>query len=220
MIDVKEILGDFKGGVAVWASAGDDMALAAMVQDALDAGVHLISCAPEAVGTLWPWLEKANVKIIPRFYCAAGVRDADMSELAMRINAAFKSGADGAQVFVRAADVEKFVAQIGVIRDDLFFNKMLTVGIDINEIGPFDWGVLFNALRRVRADGVMLALPRYDGDKSDFVGRIYAAMTAWDFDGELQLYCAAAPVPTAQAVRLIAAMQPKVEERTKIFVQG
>ncbi len=220
MIDVKEILEDFPGRVGCWAGVGDDMELAAVAQDALGMGVNLISCVPESVGTLWPWLEKVNVKIMPRFYCASGARDADMSDLAMRINTAFKSGADGAQVFVRMADVVTFVTQIGAIRDDLFFNKTLVIGVDINEVGPFDWPRLFQALRVVRANGLMLALPKFDGDNSDFVGRVYAAMTAWDFDGELQFYCGAAPTPIEQAARLVTVMQPNVASRTTFFVQS
>lgn len=220
MNDIKYILGDFAGSLAVWAAGGDDMDLAAMVQDALAADVRLLSCAPDSVGTLWPWLEKTGVKILPRFYCAAGVRDADMSDVVTRINTSFKAGAVGAVVFVRAADIEKFASQIGVVRDDLFFNKQMILGVDINEIGPFDWGRLFAALRRVRADGVMLALPSFDGDKSDFVGRMYAAMSAWDFDGALHLYCAGAGVPMEQATRLISAMRTDVAARTVIYLQG
>ncbi len=232
MIEIKEVLEEFSGSAsgttcasgatcaAVWASAGDDMELATVVQDALDAGVRLISCVPESVGTLWPWLEKTGVRIVPRFYCAAGVKDEDVSDLVMRINASFKSGADGAQVFVRAVDVDKFVAQIGVVRDDLFFNKDLIIGVDINEINPFDWPALFDALRRVRANGLMLVLPKFAGDASDFSGRVYAAMQAWNFDGELQFYCGGGAIPIDQAARLISAMQPDIVPRTRFFVQG
>ncbi len=220
MIDVKEFLDDFSGSLAVWAAGVDAMDLAATVQDALAGGIKVISCNADAVATLWPWLEKTGVKIIPRFYCGAGARDADISELATKINTAFKSGADGAQVFVRFADIEKFVTQIGVIRDDLFFNKTLIIGVDINEVGPFEWSHLFDALHRVRANGLMLALTKYAGDESDFVGRVYAALSALDFDGALQFYCGDAAVPVNQAACLMAALQPQAVSRAMFFIQG
>ncbi len=217
MIDVKAMLNDFAGDVAIWAGGADDAELAGMAQAAVNAGIDLISCPPGVESTLWPWLERMPIKIITRFYMGARVNSDTVSELTSKINASFKQGAAGAQIFVRFADLEKFAAAIYPVRDDLFFNHDLFVGIDIDDVGPYDWGHLFDLLNKIRASGLMLVLTKYSGDKSDFVGRVYGALNAWKFDGALHFVCGEYAVPVHQAARLISGVRPELAAKTRFF---
>ena len=167
--------------MAMWCDGGRDTGeLARVASSSVAHDMPVISALPDDVAMLWTWLEKTPARIYARFYLPVrGGRDVGViSDLSARINAAFKQGAHGAQIFMRAADLDDFAEQIGVVRDDLFFNRELAIGIDISEVGPFDWPAVFDALRRLRAGALVLVLARDGGDKSDFVGRMYAVLRA------------------------------------------
>ena len=101
----------------------------------------------------------------------------------------------------------------------MFFNRDLSVGIDITEIGPFDWTDLFAVLRVLRARALVLVLPRDTGDKSDFVGRVYAALTAADGGCDLHFVMGgAAPVRMEQTLRLARALRPDIAGGVRMFI--
>ena len=183
----------------------------------------VISALPDDVAMLWTWLEKTPARIYARFYLPVrGGRDVGaISDLSARINAAFKQGAHGAQIFMRAADLDDFAEQIGVVRDDLFFNRELAIGIDISEVGPFEWSAVFDALRRLRAGALVLVLARDGGDKSDFVGRMYAVLrAAGDIKCDLHFVLGNNPLRMEQAARLVRGMRPALAGGMRMFVRS
>ncbi|MCM1294557.1 MAG: hypothetical protein NC311_03275 [Muribaculaceae bacterium] len=223
MIEITDIVDDFAHQIGLWCPATDDATdLARMADFAVSNGVGVISVAASAVGTVWPWLEGKNIKIIPRFYIKAGrtIRDADMSEMAVNINAAFKRGASGAIVFVDVARLGALVDMVHVVRDDLFFNKELAIGLNLNEIDVDDWDMVFDAVSRVRADSLVLALTQDAGEKSDFVGRVYSMLGAVPVASSFDIcwVVGANPMRLEQVMRLTAAVQPSLTTRTRLMI--
>ncbi len=219
MITSDLIFDDFTNLLCAWVSAdaaGAD--LAKVAEHAIADKMPLISVAPGALGTIWPWLEKEPVKIMARFYYTPP--EMDISELARTINAAFKNGADGAQIFLSVKDLDGFVGDIKSIRDDLFFNRYLSVGIDIGEIAACDWERIFMSLREIRASSVIFALTRDAGDKSDFVGRIYGMLDAFDkkFTGDVHFVLGKNFERSNQTLRLIHKMQPGLANGARFFI--
>ena len=219
MMKSENILEQIDAAFAVWCAAGVDATeLARMASIAIERKIDVMSVAPDDVAVVWPWIENKKIKIFPRFY----VNKSDVetvSGVSRDINLAFKNGADGAMVFLSQNQLDFFVSQIYLIRDDLFFNKSFFVGLDISEIGPFDWKNVFLALAKVRADGLVLSLTNDTGDKSDFVGRLYAALDAWgDTNMSLYFVLGAKCVRIEQAMRLVQSMRPELVDKTKFFV--
>ena len=58
------------------------------------------------------------------------------------------------------------------------------------------------------------------GNKSDFVGRIYAMLNAWNNDNEFELHFALGPdsMRIEQVVRLVEQLQPQLLDRIKFLV--
>lgn len=219
MIDIENILGRLSN-TALWCGAGmESVDLAGAASVAIDKSLDTVSVSPESVPVIWPWLENKKIKILARFYVSGGGGD-DVSALSENVNRAFKQGADGVQIFVPMNNLDDFVTNIFAIRDDLFFNKGLFIGFDINEIGPFDWQHLYAVLKKIRVDGVVLALPRDDGNKSDFVGRVYAALDAWNLDNrcEINFVVGNSIERIEQACRLVNIMQPQLQHSVRFFI--
>lgn len=218
MIEMKNFI-DVKN-VALWCGAGADATdLARAADGAIANKLKMISVAPDAVGIVWPWLENKRIKIFARLYLEYD--DADgISEIAEKINSVFKSGADGVQVFVNLESLSSFVSQLYLIRDDLFFNKDLIIGLDISTVEPCDWAGVFSELKKIRATGLMLALTRDTGNKSDFIGRVYAALNAWgdDYAGGLQFAFGLSQERMEQIMRLVQSVRPKLWSKTAFFV--
>ena len=205
MIEQNEIFDEVKDNTALWCGpdcVGADLAAAAGV--AITNKLKAISVLPNAVAEVWPWLENTNVKIITRFIVNEKPEDDVMSGLVSHISASFRDGADGAIIFVRLCDLDRFVSTLSCVRDDLFFNKTLSIGLDINEINHDDWDSVFEKLKFVRVDSVTLVLSHDDGDKSDFVGRIYAMLNAniGDWGGALHFIVGENPARMDQVYRL------------------
>ncbi len=208
----------------MWCDGGRDTGeLARVASSSVAHDMPVISALPDDVAMLWTWLEKTPARIYARFYLPVrGGRDVGViSDLSARINAAFKQGAHGAQIFMRAADLDDFAEQIGVVRDDLFFNRELAIGIDISEVGPFEWPAVFDALRRLRAGALVLVLARDGGDKSDFVGRMYAVLrAAGDIKCDLHFVLGNNPLRMEQAARLVRGMRPALAGGMRMFVRS
>lgn len=224
MMDTDDIFDELAGAAALWcASDVDDTDLAAMMEIAASRGITDVAVSPEQVKTVWPWLEKTPIKISARFYLPArdsGLVADDISDVSSQITTAFKYGADTAQVFMRCNDLAGFVKCIAPIRSDLFFNKKLSIGLDINEINPSDYGALFDALRACGANSLLLAFPRDVGNKSDFVGRLYGVLGAWDdaWRGDIHFVFGTNEPRIDQTMRLITAVQPKLANNMKFFI--
>ncbi len=224
MIDTDSFFDEISANMAMWCDGGRDTGeLARVASSSVAHDMPVISALPDDVAMLWTWLEKTPARIYARFYLPVrGGRDVGViSDLSARINAAFKQGAHGAQIFMRAADLDDFAEQIGVVRDDLFFNRELAIGIDISEVGPFEWPAVFDALRRLRAGALVLVLARDGGDKSDFVGRMYAVLrAAGDIKCDLHFVLGNNPLRMEQAARLVRGMRPALAGGMRMFVRS
>ena len=220
MIDNNDILNELGTAAALWCGADCDATeLAAMSELAVSHGITDISVAASAVGTVWPWLERSGVRISARFYVSGAM--SDMSAIATDINAAFKNGARAVQVFMRWVDVGTFVKNMHPVRDDLFFNRDLSIGLDIFGIEPDAWFSLRDALREIGATSVLFALPRDAGDKSDFVGRLYGVLDTigadmpcpvhFRFPENFMMRC-------EQTTRLVAKMCPNLSQGLRFFI--
>ncbi len=225
MIDTDSIFNEVDGHLCLWCGAdavGTD--LAAMAERCVASTMPQMSVVPAAVATVWPWLEKTDIEIMARFYVdkITHATRADVIEnIARRINTAFRSGASGAQVFMALRDLHDFCSEISMVRDDLFFNRRMAIGLDIGEIDVDNWVGVFNDLTRVRADDVLLALTVDTGNKSDFVGRVVSMLNAHaecEFNGGLNFMLGANHIRVEQVWRLVQMMRPEIISRVKFFV--
>lgn len=221
MIDIDFIFDELGTSAALWSTARTDQcSLAHVAEFALKRGVSMMSVLPDAVSVLWPWLENAPVQILGRFYLPPRGGDVAVSELAARCRTTFCSGGTGAQIFVSACDLKRFATALVPIRDDLFFNKYLSIGIDLADIEPLDWPNVFEIVRNINANSLAVALTRDMGDKSDFVGRVYGMLDSWDdsFGGDLHFCLGANPIRIDQARRLVHQLRPDLDSRVMFFI--
>ena len=216
------VLEEYDKNLAAWCAVNmDSTDLAAVVNVLTERGVSVLSVPANVVETVWPWVEKQNVKIMARFYFPEkNISEKQISDVTQRINTAFKQGANGAQVFLPYAALADLVQQTHLIRDDLFFNKFLSIGVDISEIDSSDWGDLFQNLNKINASALTVVLTKDDGNKSDFVGRIYGMLDAWNQDNKFDLHFAFGPnfLRIEQALRLVKIMQPSLMKNMRFFV--
>lgn len=221
MIDIKEIFDDdIVKSVSLWLADGcDGSDLAGAVEYAAEMGIKMVSVVPKDVATVWPWVEKLKLRIIPRFYLD-GVGTDMMSDLAVNIKSVFCQGGDGAQVIVKLNELNRFVDSLISVRDDLFFNKDLSIGLDIFEVWPLDWDFVFDSLKKLHASSLLLILTHDDMEKSDFTGRIYAALEAWDADKDMELHIALGESfnRAEQVYRLVAVNRPELLNKLRFFV--
>ena len=222
MID-KNVVFDALGNTgALWCGTDLDATdLADAVQFADVRNLSEISVAPGMIQTVWPWLENSHIKIMTRFFMEEKtITETQISDVTVRINTALRQGASGAQVFLGIGALGSLVDQTHVVRDDLFFNKDLSIGLDISDIGPFDWDDVFANLRKINASSVIFAFAHDTGNKSDFVGRIYAMLNAWDVQNKFGLHFAFGPnfMRIEQAQRLVQSVQPGLNNRLKFWV--
>jgi hypothetical protein len=228
MIDFETLFGEIKESVAAICPDGCDAAdLARMAERAAAQNIRVISADPKSVEALWTWLEKRPVDILARFFPESPKHkkpDSDqcMSQLSEQINKAFKKGAAGAQVFVPFDRLDSFVNELRPIRDGLFFNKSLSVCLDINAVGASDWAGLFDKLGAVKADALLLYPAETKKKNADFVGRIYALLENFnpDFDIELHFMLDRDIEKTEQVWRLVNKMQPKIAGTLQFFVSN
>ena len=222
MIDKNTVLEQIGGKCALWCGADMDAGeLAQAVGVIGERNIRMVSVAQDSVATIWPWVERDNIKIMSRFYFAdKKISEKQISDVTVRINNAFKHGAGGAQIFLPYAALADLVEQTYVIRDDLFFDKDLSIGVDVAEFGPYDWSDLFGQLRRLNATSVVFVFTKDAGDKSDFVGRIYGMLNAWDADNKFDLHFAFGPnfMRIEQALRLVQSVRPELVGRLKFWV--
>ena len=218
------IFDELKDVAGFWCPSGADAGdLARVVEFVTEKKLNVISVVPDSVPTIWPWLEDRFVKIMTRFYLPdKKVTETQISDITIRINNVFKQGAHGAQIFMPYDALADLVEQTHIIRDDLFFDKELSIGIDIGDVDVFEWEKLFEDLRKINASSVLFVFTKDTGKKSDFVGRIYAMLNAWSDDNKFDLHFAFGPnfMRIEQAWRLVECMKPVLIPRVKFFVSA
>lgn len=222
MIDIKEIFNndDVAKSAGLWlADNGDSSDLAGAAEYAVEMNIGVLSVMPRDVGVIWPWVEKLKVKILSRFYVDSIVGD-KMSDLAVNIKSVFRQGADGAQMIVNLAELNRLTDSLLPVRDDLFFQKDLSVGLDMFAVWPLDWDGVFDSLRKLHASSLLLILTHDAREKSDFTGRIYGALQSWNADSNMELHVMLGESfsRAEQVYRLVAKMRPELLNKLKFFV--
>ncbi|MDR2412630.1 MAG: hypothetical protein LBD50_00260 [Rickettsiales bacterium] len=224
MIDKECLFNEIKNSLALKCRAYNDATdLINMAETVVLEKIPVISAPPESIGSLWAWLEKEPVKIWGVF-CLEMPKESEreqvMSNLSSDINQSFKKGADGAQIFIKYSELESFVSELLPIREDLFFNKGLCIGLNLDEIAPSEWTNVFLQLKIIRADALMLGLSGNKKNNAGFVGHIYGLMEHFDpdFGGELHFSFGNDYVKIEQAWRLAEKMRPELAKRLKFFL--
>ncbi len=222
MIEEKEILLDpaFENQIASWCDNVQDTNDAAiMANDILESGVDTISVPAENVPFVWICLEKSNVEIYTRYIFNPTDIDNDFNDLVKNINQVFKSGAHGVQIFVKMANYEKFMDLLSLVRDDLFFGHKLCICMDINDIDISKWDMIFEKLRALRVDVFAITLEQDNGKRSDFMGRVYGMLDAWNFDGVLHCIKINKNIRIDEIMRLTEMLQPDIYEKLRFFIE-
>jgi hypothetical protein len=228
MIDFESLFDEIRNVLALACPDGQDTnALVHIAQSAVVRKASAISVEPESVESLWSWLEKTPTKIIARFFLKLPKSKksdsvAEISELSQNVSLAFKKGAHGVQVFIPYAQLDSFINEVLPVRDGLFFNKDLHIGLDINDIHTADWPDVFARINKIKADALLLYLSRTKKGAPDFVGRVYGLLENWDnsFDGELHFMLGDNFEKIEQIWRLIQKMRPEIAKKLKFFVSN
>lgn len=221
MIEINEIFSDKDKRVALWCDdVSDTNDLALMADYIIKNDIDLISVPTDIVEQTWAYLEKNKVKILTRFDFLPIQKniDNDMNELSKNIVAVSKKGAGGIQIFVKMRDFERFCDMLMVVRDDLFFEHNLSVVLDINDIDINNLDVFFQKLRDIRADSLGLTLNEDMGNRSDFVGRVYALLQNWNMNGDLHFILGNNYDRMDQAIRLIEITRPEMSDKVRFFL--
>ena len=221
MIDINEIFSDSDKRLAFWCdSVADTNDLAIMADDIITQNIHLISVPPDAVPLIWPYLEKTNTKILTRYIFNPSYKsiDDEVYDLVARISAICKQGAGGVQIFMKMHDLEQILNDIRTVRDDLFFNHDLSVGVDISDIDILNMDIFFQKLREVRVDSLVLTLNEDTGNRSDFVGCVYALLKHWNIDSELHFILNNDYDRMDQVIRLTEMEKPELNDKLKFFL--
>ena len=79
---------------------------------------------------------------------------------------------------------------------------------------------MFHQLKRINASAVCFVLTKDAGKKSDFVGRVYGMLNAWDseFGGALHFALENRPERIDQARRLVESIRPELLSGLRFFV--
>ena len=221
MIEANEIFIESDPKIALWCDGvWDTNDLANLANYILENKMDLISVSPDIISFIWTCLEKENVKILTRYNFSPVQKNLDkyISDLSEKINSVWKQGANGVQIFFKIKDLERFVDAFMFVRDDLFFEHDLCVGVDINDIGISDWDFLFEKLRAIRANSLCLTLNEDTGNRSDFVGRIYGMLQKWSWDGQLYFVLNNDYDRIDEAIRLIESETPELSNRIRFFL--
>lgn len=218
MIDKYNLLPGLR--CAIWMDATDASELAQGTEFAVTHQMPAIAVVPDAVPVIWPWVEGRGIEIGVRVSSTANRGAA--SQLTPQIKAAFMQGADGAIISMTPRGLEKFADDMCIVRNDLFFDKKMTIMLDLNDIDDCNaWAGVFDALGRVGANRVMLTWGGDDGDASDFVGRVYGMLGLWDqstFDGDMHFALGADITRVIQTSRLVEKMQPRLSPRVVYYI--
>ncbi|MDL2295977.1 hypothetical protein LJC18_04190 [Lachnospiraceae bacterium OttesenSCG-928-E19] len=226
MIDARTFFNELRHAMVLRCESDQDSTgLIHIAENVVAQKIPQISVYPQYVGSLWAWLEDKPVKIIARFDLDApckkgGNREDAISGLSGEINRVFKKGAHGAEIFIPVNDMDAFADDLLPIRDDLFFNRDLTIGLDLNDIDTNDWGGVFDFLNKLRAGAVLFYLSDNKKAMDYFIGRIYALfeMIGDNYTGQLQFALGNDQNKIEQIWRLCEKMRPDLLNKLKFFL--
>lgn len=221
MIEINEIFSDSDARIAIWGeNVVDTNDLAIMAESIISENIGLVSVSPDSVPLIWPYLEKTKTKIYTRYIFNPIQKniDSEIYNLAANISAVCKKGADGVQIFIEMRDFEQVMNAIAIVRDDLFFKHDLSVGVSISDIDINNLDFVFQKLREVRANSLLLTLNEDMGNRSDFVGRVYALLQHWNMDGELHFVLNNDYDRMDQVIRLTEIEKQELNEKLKFFL--
>ena len=221
MIEMNEIFSDSDKRLAIWCEGvSDTNDLAIMCDHIVNNGVCLVSVPPEVVHDAWAYLEKKQVKILTRYGIDFGIRNTDsqMYELGAKITSVCKNGASGVQIFIKMQDFNRILDALQVVRDDLFFGHDLCFVLDTEDLDINNLDFIFQKLREINADSFGLTLNEDIGNRSDFIGRVYAILQHFDFDGELHFMLGNNFDRIDQIVRLTECLRPELSEKLRFFL--
>ena len=90
----------------------------------------------------------------------------------------------------------------------------------IEKIDAFDWDGLFGVLQLLKADFFVLTFNNDNGNKSDFVGRIFAMLNAsrGGWNGVVNFYLGQNIVRIDQVYRLIQKIKPETISKTEFLI--
>lgn len=222
MIKAENIFDDIEHMTAMWVDEVDAGELARIASVAIDNNVPFVSMPCSCTKTFWPWVEETDVKILNRltFHLEKNQSlDNAVSEFATNVNAAFRLGAHGIQVLVPLTEIHQFTDAILPIKNDLFFDRYVSVGIDIDDASCPDWSDIFGKLQQINPNSV-LVMGHVDkfNPKSDFVGQIYAMLENWDLNTDLHLMFGKNMLRVSQVLRLTQKMKPKLMKNIRVFI--
>lgn len=225
MIKDDFIFNDFEPLTSLWirddvAETGD---LARVADIAIDRGVPYVSMPIGVVKTFWPWVEGKSIKILARSrFDIDKNQDADdaVSVFAKNITTVFRNGADGVQVFVPCDKIVQFVDNVYSIRNDLFFDRHLSIAIDIDDMGNLGWGDIFGAISKIKPDSILLfgKVQKFD-PSSYFVGRIFDMLGNWNQGPGLHLMFGKNMLRVTQVLRLVDKMRSELMKDIRVFVE-
>ena len=222
MINTKYLFDDIGGITCAWVADGqnEETDLAAMVGFIGANGIRTVSVPLGVVGKIWPWLERQNTEIVGRFaFDAADIgADTAMSKIATEITGEFNHGLGGAQVFVPLNQITQFVDELLPIRDDLFFRRHFSIAIDVDAKVAPDWSLIFDAVKKIRADSVLLVA---HGDvfnaKSDFAGRVFDMLNNWNVNCDLHMMFDNNLMRVSQVLRMVQKIRPNLMSGLRVF---
>jgi len=190
------------------ASASDLVAASDM---ALRVKSRAVAVAPAHVHIVWAWMEGKGTEVFAVFQ-DSGI--CDPSKLAPEIHAVFKKGADGV-ILPWSADI---AGALLPVRDDLFFGKKLFLSAFLGNIEPYGWAEIFNILKRVGADGIML-YAQAAKKQTDAVGRFYGMLENIDTGFSPKVSALVdSPAVMESMHRLAKRMRPDIAENLRFFI--
>lgn len=204
------------------ANATDVGDMAQVANLAIDRRVPFLSVPCDVVNVFWPWIEKTDIKLMARFDFMGNENhdfDVSVSDLSADITTAFRRGADGVQIFVPYSRISDFVNAIKVIKNDLFFDKYVSIGIDIDEKEDIDWQYVFDNLVLINPNSILLVGHEQKfNPNSDFAGRIFDMLQKWNLRSDLHLMFGKNMLRISQVLRLVEKMRPEVSKNIRVFV--
>ncbi len=225
MIKTDTIFDDIEPFKVLWVDDAivDTADLARMADVAIDSMVPFVSMPAGCVKIFWPWIEEKNIKILSRFnFNIEKKQDVDvvMSEFAEHITTMFRTGAAGVQVFVKCSQISEFVDALRHIRNDLFFDRYLSIGIDLDDMGNSDWDDVFNALSVIRPDSILICgcTDKFNPN-SGFAGCVFDMLQKWNTDADLHLMFGKNMLRVTQVLRLVEKMRPEISKNMRVFVE-
>ena len=222
MIDLNEMFSDSNKNVALWCDSVEDVSdIAVTAENIIQMGVDLVSLPPNMVQDMWVYLEKIHVNILTRYNFFSNRKniDEDITVLAGNIKNICKHGADGVQIFLKMNNFEDFIEKISPVKDDLFFEKDLCVCMDIIDLDVNNLESIFQKLNEIGATAIGLTLNEDTGNRSDFVGRVYAILNNWNFNGNLHFLLGNDYERIDQVIRLIESENPELQDKVKFFLE-